>query len=185
MLHQEVNGLADGHGTADVGDPVCALHVLDKFFRSHLARVRDLHEMIDEFGVRDGDFFNPGDFLKNEICAQIGYRLATSAGENFRLLGFDFPFAHPGLHATFHHGICLALCFLSDKFFRKFEIHLCVEMGDDLIDFHVVDFALPLAGHVFTDDLLDLIHRFSGSKAVRHFVIEGGEHCGFEFMIVV
>ena len=51
----------------------------------------------------------------------------------------------PDLHAAFDHGVGLALGFLSDEFFGQFEIHLRVEVGDDLIDLHVVDLALALA----------------------------------------
>ena len=70
----------------------------------------------------------------------------------------------------------------SDEFFGQFEIHLRVEVGDDLVHLHVRDLALALAGHVLADDVLDFLHRLAGSEAVGHLVVEGGKHRFLEFL---
>ena len=71
MLDEEVNGLADDHRAADGGNPAGAAHVGDEFLRRDLSGGGELDQVIDEFVVIDRDFFGAGDFLENEIRAEV------------------------------------------------------------------------------------------------------------------
>ena len=70
---------------------------LMNFFGATLRDCGDLREVVDQFGVGDGDFLDAGDFLEDEIRAEVGDGLVAGAGENLVLLGFDFLLGHAGL----------------------------------------------------------------------------------------